>query len=150
MVYNSTYAGRDDVNGIGELDILKTLKAGRYTLTAEVRGTKDYTPLSTTIFFDVTPNRLPTWAVILIVAGSLAAVAIVFTVLHQKGVLQMLTGKVIVAMRTRANVDATLAAIRANKMARDAEISIAAAKAREAQEASTATEAETADTENKQ
>ena len=62
----------------------------------------------------------------------------------------MLTGKVIVAMRTRANVDATLAAIRANKMARDAEISIAAAKAREAQEASTATEAETADTENKQ
>lgn len=150
MVYNSTYAGRDDVNGIGELDILKTLKAGRYTLTAEVRGTKDYTPLSTTIFFDVTPNRLPTWAVILIVAGSLAAVAIVFIVLHQKGVLQMLTGKVIVAMRTRANVDATLAAIRANKMARDAEISIAAAKAREAQEASTATEAETADTENKQ
>ena len=90
--------------------------------------------MSSSILFTVTPNNLPVWAVILIVAGALGIVALVFGILHQKGVLQMLTGKVIVSMRTRANVDATLAAIRAAKVAREAEASIAAAKAREAEE----------------
>lgn len=115
----------------GNIEVLKSLKAGRYYLSAEVKATDNYTGLKTTVLFTVNPNRLPTWAVILIVVGSLGLVALVFSILHQKGILQMLTGKVIVSMRTRANVDATLAAIRAAKVAREAEASIAAAKARE-------------------
>lgn len=129
----------------GDINVLKKLKAGRYYLSAEVKGTDDYTGLKSTVLFDVAPNNLPIWATILIVAGSLGIVAVVFAVLHQKGILQMLTGKVLLSMRTRANVDATLAAIRAAKVAREAEASIAAAKAREAEEAAkseTATESD--------
>ena len=118
-----------------KLDVLKKFKAGYYTLEAKVKGTENYEDLDTLIAFTIARNGLPTWAVILIVVGALSVVALTFGLLHQKGVLQMLTGKVIISMRTRANVDATLAAIRAAKMARDAEASIAAAKAREAEEA---------------
>lgn len=118
----------------GDINVLKGLKAGRYYLSATVNGTANYDELKATVLFDVIPNNLPIWAVILIVAGSLGIVALVFGILHQKGVLQMLTGKVILSMRTRANVDATLAAIRAAKMARESEASVAAAKAREAEE----------------
>lgn len=115
--------------------LLNKLKSGYYTLSAEVKGTDDYTGLKTLIDFEIARNGLPVWAVILIVVGSLAVVAVIFVILHEKGVLQMLTGKVIISMRTRANVDATIAAIRAAKVAREAEASIAAAKAREAEEA---------------
>ena len=86
-------------------------------------------------------HGLPAWAVALIVLGSLGIVALIFSILHQKGVLQMLSGRVLLAMRTKANVDATLAAIRAAKIAREAEISIAQAKARDAEEAKKAEEA---------
>ena len=127
---------------VGDINVLKGLKAGRYYLYAKVEGTNNYAELVSTVIFDVAPNNLPIWAVILIVAGSLGIVAVVFIILHQKGVLQMLTGKVIVSMRTRANVDATLAAIRAAKVAREAEASIAAAKAREAEEAANADKSE--------
>lgn len=126
----------------GNIDVLKELKAGRYYLNAFVEGTANYDELSATVLFDVVPNNLPIWAVILIVAGSLGLVALVFCILHQKGILQMLTGKVIVSMRTRANVDATLAAIRAAKVAREAQESVAAAKAREAEEAAKADKSE--------
>ena len=107
-------------------------------MSAEVKETANYTGLKTTVLFDVVPNNLPVWAVILIVVGSLGTVAVVFVILHEKGILQMLTGKVLLSMRTRANVDATLAAIRAAKVAREAEASVAAAKAREAEEAAKA------------
>lgn len=130
---------------VGDINVLKSLKAGRYYLSAEVIGTENYTGLKATVLFDVVPNNLPLWAVILIVAGSLGIVAVVFSILHQKGILQMLTGKVIIAMRTRANVDATLAAIRASKVAREAEISVAAAKARDAEEAAKSEEASKSD-----
>lgn len=133
------------ITEFGDIDVLKSLKAGRYYLSAVVDGTDNYTGLKATVLFDVVPNNLPVWAVILIVAGSLGIVAVVFAILHQKGILQMLTGKVIISMRTRANVDATLAAIRAAKVAREAEASIAAAKAREAEEAAKAETATKAD-----
>lgn len=135
------YSNRDEDKGAdnvsNDINVLKGLKAGRYYLLAEVEGTNNYTGLRTRVLFTVAPNNLPIWAVVLIVAGSLGLVALVFGILHQKGVLQMLTGKVIISMRTRANVDATLAAIRAAKVAREAEASIAAAKAREAEEGTT-------------
>lgn len=118
-----------------DISVLKKFKAGYYTLQAQIKATDDYGGLDTLIDFEIARNGLPAWAVIIIVAGALGIVALVFGLLHQKGVLQMLTGKVIISMRTRANVDATLAAIRAAKIAREAEASIAAAKAREAEEA---------------
>ena len=135
LIYSNVH-GVDASSGVdlSDINLLKGLKAGRYYLSAEVKETANYTGLKTTVLFDVVPNNLPVWAVILIVVGSLGVVAVVFIILHQKGILQMLTGKVILSMRTRANVDATLAAIRAAKVARDAEASIAAAKAREAEE----------------
>lgn len=135
LIYSNVH-GVDASSGVdlSDINLLKGLKAGRYYLSAEVKETANYTGLKTTVLFDVVPNNLPVWAVILIVVGSLGVVAVVFVILHQKGILQMLTGKVILSMRTRANVDATLAAIRAAKVARDAEASIAAAKAREAEE----------------
>lgn len=124
------------------ISVLKKFKAGYYTLQAQVKATDDYSGLDTLIDFEIARNGLPVWAVIIIVAGALGIVALIFGLLHQKGVLQMLTGKVIISMRTRANVDATLAAIRAAKMAREAEASIAAAKAREAEESAKATKDE--------
>lgn len=124
-----------DINGTVITDELAAAGVGTYEFTATVAGTNDYERLSTTFNFEITRKGLPVWAVVLIVAGSLGVVALVFFILHEKGVLQMLTGKVIIAMRTRANVDATIAAVRANRVAREAEASIAAAKAREAEEA---------------
>ncbi len=113
-----------------------TKKNTTYILTMKVQGTANYGELAIEpIVFEVLPFGLPWWAVTLIVVGALGIVAMIFGIMHQKGVLQMLTGKVVLAMRTRANVDATIAAVRAAKVARDAEISIAAAKAREAEEA---------------
>ena len=123
-----------DIHGKVITDELASAKVGKYLLTASVAKTDNYDALTQTIEFEVFRNGLPVWAVVLIVVGSLGIVAIVFVILHEKGVLQMLTGKVIIAMRTRANVDATIAAVRANRIAREAEASIAAAKAREAEE----------------
>lgn len=124
-----------NIDGTVITDELAAAGVGTYEFTATVAGTNDYERLSTTFNFEIARKGLPAWAVVLIVAGSLGVVALVFFILHQKGVLQMLTGKVIIAMRTRANVDATIAAVRANRVAREAEASIAAAKAREAEEA---------------
>lgn len=122
---NVVYDSKREINKLGEIGV------GMYILTASVAETADYYGLSETIVFNVFPNGLPWWAVVIIVVGSLGIVAMVFGILHEKGVLQMLTGKVIIAMRTKANVDATIAAVRANRKAREAAESIAEAKARE-------------------
>ena len=129
VVYATDIYGKEITNA------LATAGVGTYEFTATVVGTDNYDKLSTTFNFEISRKGLPVWAVVLIVAGALGLVALVFGILHQKGVLQMLTGKVIIAMRTRANVDATIAAVRANRVAREVEASIAAAKAREAEEA---------------
>ena len=42
--------------------------------------------------------------------------------------LQLLTGRIVVAMRTKATVDATIAAIRANKVAENARKTVALAE----------------------
>lgn len=120
-------------------NLAATKKNTTYILTIKVQGTANYNELAIEpIVFEVLPFGLPWWLTMIIVLVALGIVALVFCILHQKGVLQMLTGKVILAMRTRANVDATIAAVRAAKVARDAEASIAAAKAREAEEANNA------------
>ena len=103
------------------IDRLKTAKVGVYELKATVAGTDDFSELTDTFTFRVFEKAgLPWWAILLIVVGVVGVIALVFFILHQKGVLQLLTGKVIVAMRTKATVDATIAAVRANKLNEDA------------------------------
>lgn len=119
----------DSENGINRL---KEAKAGVYELRVTVAGTNDYDAANYMGSFRVHAEEgLAWWAILLIVVGVLLAVAIVFYILHEKGVLQLLTGKVLLKMRTRATIDATIAAVRANKVAENAKRTVAAARARE-------------------
>lgn len=125
----------DSVNGINNLG---GANVGTYVLSAFVSdGSANYTDLSPfMVTFEIfAPEGLPWWAILIIVAGALGVAALVLFILHEKGILQMLTGKVVIAMRTRATIDATIAAIRANKVAERAKISVAEAEARDAEEA---------------
>ena len=126
----------DSENGI---DLMETAEHGIYTLTVTVEGTNDYSALNEPVNFRIFEKAgLPWWAIVLIVVGALGVAAIVLFILHETGVLQMLTGKVVLAMRMRATIDATVAAIRANKTAERARQTVAAARAREGLEAARA------------
>lgn len=133
-----TLAGQEDKiiydskNGIDEL---AKAKCGFYELKAFVNGTESYDELRYTITFQIFEKPgMPWWGVLLIVLGALALVALVFFILHQSGVLQILSGKFIIAMRTKATVDATIAAVRANKIAEESKRSIDIAKQKELKE----------------
>ena len=133
-----TLAGQEDKiiydskNGIDEL---AKAKCGFYELKAYVNGTESYDELRYTITFQIFEKPgMPWWGVLLIVLGALALVALVFFILHQSGVLQILSGKFIIAMRTKATVDATIAAVRANKIAEESKRSIDIAKQKELKE----------------
>ncbi|MDE6585397.1 MAG: leucine-rich repeat protein [Clostridia bacterium] len=122
----------DSVNGINNL---KGAKVGAYELKASLAGTSDYTDLTYSFTFQIFHKQgLPWWAVLLIVVGTVGVIALVFFILHQKGVLQMLTGKIVLSMRAKATIDATIAAVRANKVAEEAKKSVALAKQRELEE----------------
>lgn len=111
---------------------------GDYELKAYVVGTDNYYEIAGDGVFNFSvfaKPGLPWWAILLIVVGSLGIVAVVFFILHQKGILQMLTGKVVIAMRARATIDATIAAVRANKVAAQAKVTVAQARAKDAAEA---------------
>ncbi len=123
----------DSATGV---NVLGDLAVGKYMITVTVGETEDYMALSDFLIFEVFEKPgLPWWAILLIVIGSLGVVAAVLYILHEKGILQMLTGKAIIAMRTKATVDATIAAVRANKIAEAAKRSLAEAEAREKAEA---------------
>lgn len=133
-IENEIYSGANQTEAFREA--LMKLRAGTYILTASVEGTDNYNGLISVITFRVLEkDGLPWWATVIIVVGTLGIVATIFFILHQKGILQMLTGKVIIAMRTRATVDATIAAVRANKVAAAAKITVAKAEARDRLEA---------------
>ena len=104
-------------------------------MKATVAATDDFSGVERTFTFNVFAQGLPWWAIVIIVVGALGITALVFFILHQKGVLQMLTEKVIVAMRTKMTVDATIAAVRANKVAEAAKRSVAAAEEEERRKA---------------
>ncbi len=126
----------DSATGV---NMLGGLNVGKYMITVTVGETEDYMALSDFLIFEVFEKPgLPWWAILLIVIGSLGVVAAVLYILHEKGILQMLTGKAIIAMRTKATVDATIAAVRANKIAEAAKRSLAEAEAREKAEAENA------------
>lgn len=122
-------------NGEVIVDNLAQAGVGYYTLKATVAATDDFSGVERTFTFNVFAQGLPWWAIVIIVVGALGITALVFFILHQKGVLQMLTEKVIVAMRTKMTVDATIAAVRANKVAEAAKRSVAAAEEEERRKA---------------
>ena len=120
----------DSDNGIDEL---ANAKAGRYTLTAYVDGAEDYSALDiyTVVFQIFEKPGLPWWAILLIVIASLGVAALVIFILWKRGVFQIVTEKFIVAIRTRASVEATMASVRAAKMMEEGRQSIEDAKRRE-------------------
>ena len=124
IVYNSASA----------TNTLATVKAGMYTLSAYVLGTDNYTGMDVyTVVFQVYEKPgLPWWGVLLIIIGALLVVAIVILILWKKGVFQILTNKLVVSISTKAAIDATIAAVRANQKNEEAKQHVAAEKRREA------------------
>ncbi|MCH5161795.1 MAG: hypothetical protein J1G04_07170, partial [Clostridiales bacterium] len=124
----------DSEKGINKL---KDCKVGKYLLTAWVDETDDFSRLDPRTFtIEVFEKAgLPWWAVLLIVIGALGVAALVIFILWKKGVFEILTEKVMVAIRTRADIDATIASVRAQKREDEAKKSIKAAEAKERAEA---------------
>lgn len=105
----------DSLNGTNNL---AKLDADTYYLTATVEASENYYELSYSRQFTVFEKfGLPWWAVLLIALGTLAVAALIMLILHKTGVLQLFTEKMVVALRARADTDATIAAVRAGKYA---------------------------------
>lgn len=123
-------------NALGDtvlVDKLASAKAGNYTLTASVAGSNDYSALSeyTYNFRVFKQPGLVWWAIMLIVIAALAVAAAVLFILWKRGVFQILTQKLIVSIRTKATVDATIAAVRVSRAEAEARAALAAAEAAE-------------------
>lgn len=118
------------------IDNRAAMKAGTYILKATVAGNDNYSGLSEAFTIRILEKvGLPWWATLLITLGALLVAAAIVLILWKKGVFQILTEKIVVAIRTRASVDATIAAVRAAKREDDAKKSVAAAEAKERAEA---------------
>lgn len=119
----------DSEKGVNDL---KKAPAGLYLITAAVAGTDDYTDLTYTSYFRIfSPGGIAWWGTLLVVIGVLLTIALVIFILHRRGVLHLLSDKMIAAIRTREAVDATIAAVRANKAAAEAKLSRAEMQARD-------------------
>ncbi|MCM1367552.1 MAG: autotransporter adhesin family protein [Roseburia sp.] len=135
----------NSVTGTNDLD---SAPAGSYILIANIAGCGDYEGLDYSISFRIFEKPgLPWWVILLIVLGILLVIFLVVLILYKKGVLQLVTEKMVVAIRTRADSDATIAAVRAGKIAAEAE---RAAEAARIAEAALAVDDETADAEEAQ
>lgn len=121
----------DSSNGINEL---AKAKVGLYVLKVSVAGSEDFEGIEGyTFLFNVFEQAgMPWWGTLLIVLGVVAVLAIVMYILHQKGILQLLTGKMIIAIRTRVTVDATIAAVKAQKIAEQSRRSLQSLNMQEA------------------
>lgn len=115
-----------------DISVLNTLKPGDYFIKVTVDGNDNYTGLESSMLFHVfkTPG-LPWWATLLIVIGSLGLAALIIFILWKKGVFQIVTDKIILAIKTRVSVDATIASVRAAKMMEAGKQSVAEAKRKE-------------------
>ena len=116
-----------------EINKLADAKAGHYILKASVLGSDNYSGLDEyTFMFDVFEKPgLPWWAALLITVGALGLAALIILILYKKGVFQIVTEKIVVAIRTRASVEATIASVRAAKMMEEGRKSVEEAKRRE-------------------
>lgn len=119
----------DSANGV---NLLGSLEAGYYNFTATVEGSDNYNMLPFSKFIRVLEKQgLPWWGTLCITLGALALVAVVILILWKKGVFRLLTDKIVLSIRTKATVDATIAAVRANKVAAASKISVEQAEARD-------------------
>lgn len=116
-------------NGVNKL---AELKAGNYNFTATVIGSDNYNVLQYSKFIRVLEKQgLPWWGTLCIVLGALLLVAVIILILYKKGVFRLLNDKIVLAIRTKATIDATIAAVRANKIAEQSKASRAAAEERD-------------------
>ena len=123
---NVVYNSETGVNKLGEL------KAGSYNFTASVEGTDNYTVLPYSKFIRVLEKQgLPWWGTMCIAIGAIAVVAIIILILYKTGVFRILTDKIVLSIRTKATIDATIAAVRANKRAEESRASREQAEARD-------------------
>lgn len=128
--------GKDVYNNVTGVNRLSAAKAGTYTLSATVMESNDYNGLVySTVFIVHEKPGIPAWVTVLIVLGALLAIALVVFILIKTGVLRILTDKLMVSIRTQAAVDATVAAVRANKKNEEAKQLVAEYKQQEAAEA---------------
>ena len=106
--------------------------AGNYNFTATVIGSDNYNVLQYSKFIRVLEKQgLPWWGTLCIVLGALLLVAVIILILYKKGVFRLLNDKIVLAIRTKATIDATIAAVRANKIAEQSKASRAAAEERD-------------------
>ena len=133
IIYVITDAnGKTVYDASKKINKLSTLGAGSYIIKATVAGTNDYSGLSEAFTMRVLEKAgLPWWVTLVVVLGVLLVVALVIFILWKKGVFRILTDKLVLSIRTRATVDATIAAVRANKVAEQSKLTIAKAKAAE-------------------
>lgn len=118
-----------------DINLLDSAKMGAYELRAMLVGTDDYSELEYSFTFQIFEKEgLAWWITLLIVVGTVGVIALILFILHQKGVLQLLTGRFVLAMRARATVDATIAAVRANKVAAEAKKTVEIARQLELEE----------------
>ena len=120
-------------NGEVKLNDLNKCKVGKYLLTAWVEESPEFAelaPRTFTIEVFAKPG-LPWWATLIAVVGALGVAALIIFILWKKGVFQILTEKIVVALRTRASVEATIASVRAAKRMEEGKKSVADAKRRE-------------------
>ncbi|MDE7164250.1 MAG: hypothetical protein K2O04_02350 [Clostridiales bacterium] len=128
--------GNEYYNSVTGLNKLNDCEVGKYLLKAWVDETDDFAALAERSFtIEVFEKAgMPWWGTLLITLGALLIAALIIFILWKKGVFQILTGKIVLAIRTKASVDATIAAVRASKKAEESKKSVEAAKRREALE----------------
>lgn len=108
------------------------MKAGTYILKATVIGNDNYNGLTEAFTIRILEKvGLPWWATLCITVGALGVSALIIFILWKKGVFQILTEKIVVAIRTKASVDATIASVRTAKKMEEGRQSVADAKRRE-------------------
>ncbi|MDE6201210.1 MAG: hypothetical protein K2M47_04980 [Clostridiales bacterium] len=128
--------GKEVYNTITGVNKLNAAESGTYTLTATVLGTSDYEGVVYSMVFTVYEKLgIPVWATVLIVLGALLLAAIIIFILIKTDVLRILTGKILIGIRTQATIDATIAAVRANKKNEEAKQRVAEIKQKELDEA---------------
>ncbi len=119
---NVFYDSASGVNKLADLD------DGTYYMTATVEASDNYYKLEYSRSFKVFEQvGMPWWGVLLIVFGTLLLIALIVLILIKLGVLQILSEKMVVAMRAKADTDATIAAVRAGKYASAAYVPAVAA-----------------------
>lgn len=114
--------GTEYYNSATGLNNLKDAPAGQYSLYVSIEETANYSGLEKEMLFRVfDAEGFPWWVVLIIVLAVALIALIILIVLYKKDVLQIISEKMIIAIRTRADADATIAAIKAGKVSAEAE-----------------------------